>query len=166
MGFLILGSFNWGFIGLLKKNVIEGIIGKTPFTTLIYVCIGISAFLLFFNRDTYLPFLGESVFPSSILQEQTPSGATRTIRINTMPHTKVVYWASEPGDNISKKSFTVAYGKYENAGVTTSDASGVAILKIREPQPYKILFVTLRPHVHYRIVKESGFLGPFRTYFL
>jgi hypothetical protein len=142
--------------------MIERLIGK-PIARVLYLLIGAAALFLAFHRDTYLPFLGEAVFPSSVLQTQTPSGATRTVKVNVKPHTKVVYWASEPGDNLSKKYFEVAYGKYENAGVTTSDASGIAFLKIREPQSYTVPLQTLAPHVHYRAVKTSGFLGPVRT---
>jgi len=166
IGLIVLGALNWGFVGGLHINIIEKLIGKTIITKLLYILMGVSAFFLVFNRDTYLPFLGETIFPSSVLQEQTPAGATRTVKVKVKPHTKVVYWASEPGDNLEKKNYKVAYAKYENAGVTTSDNNGIALLKVREPQSYNILFQTLAPHIHYRIVKESGFLGPFRTYFL
>ena len=160
---LVLGALNWGFLGALRTNIIERLIGKTIITRIIYLLIGAAALFLAFHRDTYLPFLVETVFPSSVLKEQTPAGATRTVKVNVRPHTKVVYWASEPGDNLNKKSYEVAYGKYENAGVTTSDNKGVAILKVREPQSYMIPFETLAPHIHYRQVKESGFLGTVRT---
>jgi len=161
-GLLILAALNCGFMGLLHINMIERLVGKVV-AKILYLLIGAAALYLVFNRDTYLPFLGEAVFPSSVLQTQTPSGATRTVKVTVKPHTKIVYWASEPGDNLSKKYFDIAYGKYENAGVTTSDASGVALLKIREPQSYKVPLKTLKPHVHYRTVKTSGFLGPVRT---
>ena len=160
---LVLGALNWGFVGLLRTNMIERLIGKSIITRILYLLIGAAALFLVFHRDTYFPFMGETIFPSSVLKEQIPAGATRTVRIKVKPHTKVVYWASEPGDNLSKKPYTIAYGKYENAGVTTSDNSGIAILKVREPQSYMIPFETLAPHIHYRQVKESGFLGTVRT---
>jgi len=163
---LVLGALNWGFIGALRTNMIERLIGKTLITRVLYLCIGAAALFLAFSRDTYLPFLGETVFPSSILQEQTPAGATRTVRVKVKPLTKVVFWASEPGDNLDKKTFDIAYGKYENAGVTVSDKDGNAYLKVREPQPYKVPFESLTPHVHYRQVTESGFLGIVRSKFL
>lgn len=163
IGFIVLGALNWGFIGGLHINIIEKLIGKTIITKILYILIGVSAFFLVFNRDTYLPFLGETVFPSSVLQEQTPAGATRTVKVKVKPHTKVVYWASEPGDNLEKKNYEVAYAKYENAGITISDNNGTALLNIREPQSYTVPFQTLSPHVHYRTFQESGFLGPVQT---
>ena len=163
---LVLGGLNYAFLGSLKTNIIERLIGRSIITRILYLLIGAAALFLAFHRDTYVPFFGESIFPTSVLQEQTPAGATRTVKIVIKPHTKIVYWASEPGDNLNKKTFTIAYGKYENAGVTTSDNTGSAFLKLREPQPYKILFKSFKPHIHYRVVKESGILGPFRTTFL
>ena len=161
-GLLVCAALNCGFMGLLHINIIERLLGK-PIARLLYLLIGSAALYLAFNRDTYLPFLGEAIFPSSVLQTQTPAGATRTVKVKVRPHTKLVYWASEPGDNLNKKSYNIAYGKYENAGVTTSDASGVAFLKVREPQIYNVPFQTLAPHVHYRTVKTSGLFGPVRT---
>jgi len=161
-GLLVLAALNCGFMGLLHINMIERLIGK-PIAKVLYLFIGAAALYLAFNRDTYLPFLGESIFPSSVLQTQTPAGATRTVKVKLKPRTKIVYWASEPGDNLNKKPYNIAYGKYENAGVTTSDASGVAFLKVREPQSYNISLHTLTPHVHYRTLKASGMFGPVRT---
>ena len=163
IGAIVLGALNWGFIGGLHINIIEKLIGKTIITKILYIIMGFSALFLVFNRDTYLPFLGETVFPSSVLQEQTPAGATRTVKVKVKPLTKIVYWASEPGDNLEQKNYNIAYDKYENAGVTISDNNGVALVKVREPQSYTVPFQTLLPHVHYRAVQESGFLGPVRT---
>jgi uncharacterized membrane protein YuzA (DUF378 family) len=160
---LIIGALNCGFIGFLRINMIERLLGKNLISRILHLLIGASALYLAFNRDTYLPFLGETVFPESVLQTQTPAGATRTVKVRVKPRTKIVYWASEPTDNINKKPYNIAYGKYENAGVTTSDASGVAFLKVREPQMYDVPFQTLAPHVHYRVVKTSGMFGPVRT---
>lgn len=166
MFFIIIGALNWGCIGILNKNIVEKILGnKTIFSKIIYILIGVSALFLAFNRNTYLPFLGEAVFPSSVLKEQTPAGATTRLRIKIKPFTKIIYWASEPDDNINMKSFELAYDKYENAGVTTSNNEGIATINIRKPQSYSVPLQTLSPHVHYRIVNEFGFLGPVETYF-
>jgi uncharacterized membrane protein YuzA (DUF378 family) len=163
---LVLGGLNYAFLGSLKTNIIERLIGKSIITRILYLLIGASALFLAFHQDTYIPFFGETIFPSIVIQEQTPAGATRTVKVKIRPRTKVIYWASEPGDNLNKKSFDIAYGKYENAGVTTSDNNGVALLKVREPQSYNILFKTLVPHIHYRMIKESGFLDSVHTIYL
>jgi len=162
---MVLAALNYGFIGALKVNVIERLIGKTIGTRALYFIIGLAGLMMVFYRDTYLPFLGEAVFPSSVLNVQTPAGATRTVVVKVKPFTKVVYWASEPGDGnkLDKKYFDLAYGKYENAGVVQADNNGQAVLKVREPQSYNIPFLTLTPHIHYRSVDSSGLLGPVKT---
>jgi uncharacterized membrane protein YuzA (DUF378 family) len=166
VAFVVLAAIVWGLIGLSKVNIIDRIIGKNVFSRGIYLLMGISALVLAFNRDSYLPFLGESIFPCSLLQEQTPPGATRTVTVHVSPNVKVLYWASEPTDGGEIKSFEEAYNKYKNAGVTTSDHNGFAILKVREPQSYTVPLRTLDAHVHYRECTSSEFIGRVKTIYL
>ena len=128
-----------------------------------------SFLLLLFNRDTYLPFLGSMVAPCSVLQNKEPPGATKNVKVVVTPNTKVVYWAAEPANENLKtlKSWKDAYLEYENAGVTTSNGEGVAILKVRDPQAYKVPFKgRLESHVHYRVCNEAGWMGRVNTIFL
>ena len=59
-----------------------------------------------------------------------------------------------------------AYKNYENSGITTSNNAGLAIVKIRSPQFYKVPHKTdiLKPHVHYREVLADGMLSKIKTY--
>jgi len=166
LALIVISALNYGFVGAFKVNVIERIIGKTIFTRVLYILIGLSALLMAFHRDTYLPFLGKTVFPASVLHDQTPTGATRSVTVKVTPHSKVIYWASEPSNGIEKKSYKDAYGNYDNAGVTHADHTGNAVLKVREPQSYTVPIKTLRPHVHYRQVMPYGFIGPVKSLFL
>jgi uncharacterized membrane protein YuzA (DUF378 family) len=165
---LIIGSLNWGLVGGFRVNLVERILGKgSILARLIYILVGIAALFLAFNRDTYLPFLGESVFPCSVLPDQIPAGATRSIQVNVQPGAKVVYWASEPSDGSSIPTYKGAYREYQNAGVTTADATGVATLKVREPQPYTVPFKgRLDSHIHFRVCGPTGFIGRIKTIFL
>lgn len=168
MVFVIVGAINWGMIGGAKVNLVERFLGKgSGAARIVYVLVGISALLLAFNRDTYLPFLGESVFPCSVLSDQTPPGATRSVTVQAEPGAKIVYWASEPADGSSVPTWQGAYRGYLNAGVATADASGKAVLKVREPQPYTVpLKGKLDAHVHFRICGPTGFVGRIKTVFL
>jgi hypothetical protein len=119
-----------------------------------------------FNRDTYLPFLGQMVAPCSVLSESTPSGSTLEVKVIVSPNSKVMYWAAEPANEKYEKinNWKQAYLNYDNAGVTTSDAEGVAVLKVRDPQSYRVPFKgRLDPHVHYRVCGEAGWLGRIQT---
>ena len=168
MVFVIVGAINWGMIGGMRVNLVERFLGKgSGLSRAVYILVGISALLLAFNRDTYLPFLGESVFPCSVLSDQTPPGATRSVTVQAEPGAKVVFWASEPADGSGVPTWQGAYHKYLNAGVATADASGKAVLKVREPQPYTVPFKgKLDAHVHFRICGPTGFVGRIKTVFL
>jgi hypothetical protein len=123
-----------------------------------------------FHRDTYLPFLGETVTPAcSILAERIPEGATTTLKVRVAPGAKVLYWAAEPGSEGLDKihDWRQAYAQFKNAGVTVADIRGNAFLKVRPPQPYTVPFRgTLDPHVHYRVCQQDGMMSRIETMFL
>jgi uncharacterized protein len=169
MVLLIVGGVNWLLFGLFEVNLVSGIFGKSSFATFIYVLVGISALTIMFDRDTYLPFLGPMVAPCSVLENREPPGATKEVKVIVEPNVKVIYWAAEPASENLKKinSWKQAYLNYDNAGVTTSNGEGVAVLKVREPQGYKVPFKgPLEPHVHYRVCGEAGWMGKINTTFL
>jgi uncharacterized membrane protein YuzA (DUF378 family) len=163
---LVIGAALWGILGVSKINVLDRLLGKGAILSrVIYIFVGLAALSVAFNRDTYLPFLGESVFPCAVLSDQTPAGATRSIQVHVRPDSKVIFWASEPGDG--KGTWKTAYRSYQNAGVATSDSSGVATLKVREPQGYTVpMKGYLEPHIHFRVCDLNGFVGRIKSVFL
>lgn len=166
---LIIGGLNWLLVGVFDFNLVYAIFGKNTVATLIYILVGISAIAIMFDRDTYLPFLGPMVAPCSVLENREPPGATKEIKVIVKPNVKVIYWAAEPAsDNLKNiNSWKQAYLNYDNAGVATSNGEGIAILKIREPQGYKVpIKGILQPHVHYRVCGESGWMGKINTSFI
>ena len=163
---VIVGSLNWLFIGLFEFNLVTSLVGEGSVATVIYIIVGIAAVSIMFCRDTYLPFLGATIAPCSVLQNRQPPGANKEVKVIVPPNTKVLYWAAEPANEALKleASWKEAYQKYENAGVTTSNGEGVAVLKVREPQGYSVPFYgKLNPHVHYRVCGESGFMESVKT---
>jgi len=166
IGFLVFGAVILGIQGTTKVAVLDRLLGKNALLTRGLFClIGLSAVYVGFKRDTYLPFLGESVLPCSVLGTQTPPGATRSVQVRVEPDTKVVFWASEPGDG--QGTWQTAYREYQNAGVAIADSTGIATLKVREPQGYSVpIKGQLEPHVHFRVCGMNGFIGPIKTVFL
>jgi uncharacterized membrane protein YuzA (DUF378 family) len=165
---VIIGSLNWFSVGLFKLNLVESVLGQT-LSRGIYIAVGISALAIMFNRDTYLPFLGETVLPCTTIPERVPPGATKELHVPAPPGSKVLYWAAEPAMEELKQipDWQQAYNKFENAGVTTTDTTGVAILKVRNPQSYLVPFKgRLEPHVHFRICDGTGMLGRVKTVFV
>lgn len=168
MVLLIVGSLNWLFIGLFNANLVESIFGKSV-SRIVYSLVGLSVLTIMFNRDTYLPFLGETVLPCTTIPERVPPGATKELHVSAAPGSKVLYWAAEPAMEELKQiqDWRHAYAKFENAGVTTTDSTGVAILKVRSPQAYVVPFKgRIEPHVHFRICDGSGMLGRIKTVFV
>lgn len=166
MVFLIIGGINWLLFGLFDVNLVAGF---GVLSTIIYVLVGLSAIAIMFDRDTYLPFLGPTVVPCSVLKDRTPPGATREVRVTITPGAKVLYWAAEPASEKLKEinDWKKAYLEYDNAGVTTANGDGVAVLKVREPQGYKVpIMGSLKPHIHYRVCGEAGWMERIKTVFL
>jgi uncharacterized membrane protein YuzA (DUF378 family) len=167
LSLLIIGGLNWLLVGLFNVNVVSRIFGKSVIATSIYVLVGVSALAIMFDRDTYLPFLGPMVVPCSVLEARDPPGATREVKINVGPNAKIVYWAAEPSTGDKLNSWKNAYLDYQNSGVAISNGNGEAVLKIREPQRYKVPFKgELAPHVHYRVCgseAQAGWMGKINT---
>lgn len=168
--FIIFGAIHLGIIGFLNINILK-IISKYTFTRIekiIYIIIGLCAIINIFNRDYYLPFLGDSVFPYGFLFEKTPLNANIKVFVRTPPHSGVIYWSAETNNsnNIFQNPL-LAYGEYTNAGVTKSDGKGLTILRVRNPSSYKTPFgKLLKPHIHYRVFSGYGMLSGIKTIFL
>jgi len=166
---ILLGSLNWLSIGLFGRDLVRYVL-PPRYAKMVYVLYGLAALPLLFQRDMYLPFLGETVLPGAALVAKTPQNANDQITIRTRPGAKVVYWASEPNPNQGKDLPTPeeAYAEFENSGVVVADSSGHAILRFRgPPQAYTVpIKGRLEPHVHFRISDENGFLERVQSVFV
>lgn len=126
------------------------------------------AIFLMSDRDVYLPFLGEMVFPKALLRPQEPTGTTQTIRVeltDVADGTPIVYWAAEPSESHVKNPW-LAYSEYQNAGVALVQM-GSAEFKVRPPASYYVPSGRLlKRHVHYRVMQPNGMLGSVQTAYL
>jgi uncharacterized membrane protein YuzA (DUF378 family) len=167
---VIIGGLNWGSRAVLGKDLISKLLVDFPIVArIIFGVVGLAAIALMFHRDTYLPFLGPTVMPCSVLAEKTPDGADTNISVMVEPNAKVMFWAAEPETDHLKTvpTWQEAYLKFVNAGVTTADSSGRATLRVRRPQPYTVpLKGTLSPHVHFRVCRGGGMMDRVETKYL
>jgi uncharacterized membrane protein YuzA (DUF378 family) len=164
---LVVGGLNMGSMVFFKKGAISMVFGKSAFlANLLFLLIGVSALSIALFRDSYLPFLGQTVLPCSLLHPQSPVDSDTELQISARPGSKVLYWAAEPANHGLQfiQNWKQAYGDFGNAGVTLANELGAATLRIRKPQTYTVpIFGTLAPHVHYRVCEQHGFVGPVQT---
>lgn len=164
---LVIGGLNWGVVALTGGDVVSRLFGRgSVVARAIFFLVALAAVAFAFDRNFYLPFLGETHIPCSILKDQTPDEANTEVRIRVKPGAKVLFFAAEPANEDLKKmnDYRAAYLTYKNAGVTTADAEGNATLKVRTPQGYTVpMKGALPPHIHYRVCGTRGFMGPIVT---
>lgn len=118
-------------------------------------------------RNTYLPFLGPTVLPASLLKdsvENPKANVHAKLFVNVPDDTKVIYWAAQPSDTVFETPFE-AYNKFANSGVATIK-NNQTTLHVECPSSYKVPGKTLKPHVHYRVVYPNGMLGSVQTLFV
>ena len=150
-----------GFLGLYcwRKRSLWG--------NVLAVLIALAAVYVGTQRDSYLPFLGESVVPCSVLADKIPEHADVEVMVDHLkPGAKVIFWAAEPAtEGLGKiQDWRRAYLELANAGVTTVAMDGTATLRIRKPQPYTVpLWGRLESHVHWRACQDGGMMGPVQT---
>lgn len=159
---LVIGGLNWGIVALTGGDLVSSVFGRGSVVARgIFLLVALAAVFVVFKRDYYLPFLGETHVPCSVLSDKVPEGADTAIGVRVAPGAKVVFWAAEPANDDLKNvnDYRAAYLEYRNAGVTTADADGNATLKVRAPQGYTVpLKGQLPPHIHYRECDGRGFM--------
>jgi len=172
---VLIGAINWGleainlnFFRYITNNKISK---EYNIENILYIIVGLSglfAMKFFFTRDNMLPFLGDTVYPCTPLKEKTPLNHNKSVTINVVPNSNVIYWAAESvlkeNKNNKQDPWKIAYNNYENSGVVKSDKNGNAILKFRNPSAYTVPYKgLLKPHVHYRVCGNNGMLSRVET---
>jgi len=173
---VLIGGLNWGLQGVFDLNLVKFINERTVnspiFENGVYILVGISALYLAANRNTYLPFLNDTVMATSLIRD---TGAERknanvVVTVDAEGATSVMYWAADPkGENIAdgEKFAYDAYGDFKNAGVAEV-INGKATLRVECPQKYwvkkfGVMKKTLSRHVHYRLIYPTGWVSEVLT---
>jgi uncharacterized membrane protein YuzA (DUF378 family) len=156
---VLIGAICLGVLGIFECEPLEEL-NKMIFKSDIllrgvYIIIGIAALFLLFSKNTYLPFLGESVLPSAALKQPYHNYDSNNITIVAGDAQSVVYWAAEAEGK--KETPEEAYGSYENSGIVPV-IDGKATLYFKCPGQYKVgslWKMTLPKHVHFRLVYDN-----------
>ena len=124
---------------------------------------------ILFDRNTYLPFLGDTILPHSLFKPLNNSLTKYdktdfkkiSINIEAPNGVNVIWWAANPSNEINKVE--KAYGDYMNSGVSEIK-DGVANIQFYYPQKYYLDNTRmLNNHLHYRISYNNGFVSEIHT---
>ena len=170
---VIVGGLNWGttafgynLVEMLSSSLNKLVGMNTHIDKIIYVIVALAAITLAINKHSWLPFLGESVLPESLVALKELKGNT-IVKVNVKPNTKIAYWSSTKVNEDGIPSVDKAYGNYSNSGVVMSDANGVASLVFNEGTSYKVPSGReIVRHVHYReLGQHYAMMGPVKTHY-
>lgn len=148
---VVLGSINYLFLATVNVDVFKYI--KHPIILRgVFLLIGLAAAFFLFNRDYYLPFLGEAVIP---LGPSKPLQNLTKIKITGLPsNTLVIAWGADESKETFNDPFA-AYGDYANHEVVKSDENGEATVELVCPSEYHVKRFGIKKqkldkHIHYR----------------
>ena len=186
LAIVIIGALNWGFhtfgynlVEMLNRFLSGVFKRRLPLDRIIYVVVAVSAVALAVQRDTWLPFLGESVLPGAVVPLKKNSGDT-TVDVKVKPLAKVAYWAAKPESKPAESKpeskpvesgdvppVKAAYDDFENSGVVVANDQGVATLVFNKGTSYVVPSGRkIESHVHYREFGEDGMMGPIKSVFV
>lgn len=168
---VLVGGLNWGttalgynFVDIIKNMLNNGFGIETYIDKIIYLLIAGAAIKLALKKELWLPFLGQSVLPGSLIQLKEITGDT-IVEVKVKPNTRVAYWASLPQETNKIPLVHEAYGDFKNAGVVLSNKYGIATLTVNKGTNYIVPNKKeISRHVHYRELDQAwGFIGPLKT---
>jgi uncharacterized membrane protein YuzA (DUF378 family) len=164
---LIIGGINYLIFAISKINLFSYLTENIEKT--IHILIGLSAVILIFNRDYYLPFLGECAIPIiNTTEDKSKRNLIKTTIKNLPPNVKLIYWAAKPGE--IKNDPLLAYSDFSNSGIIITNDKGEAEIEYECPSEYKIKKSgkTLPKHIHFRYVnpKYPGLISRVYTKYL
>lgn len=158
---LIVGGINYLFMSINNRYTI--------ITKSFFILIGLSALYFIFDRDYYLPFLGECAIPIST---QKPIENLKKIKLSGLPpNNKIIYWGSKPSSQIIQDPFD-AYKDYSNSNIGTTDNNGEIVIELECPSEYLVpkfgFKKKLKRHIHYRfeLPKYKGLFSKVYTKYL
>jgi hypothetical protein len=161
---VLLSSATWLFLGALMTDV-------PLMLRIVMMIVGILAVIIMPNRYMYLPFLGQTALPASVLQDTEPKGNVILALDRLPPNIKVIFWAASRDFDADDKKVIIgprrAYDASVNGGITTSNDAGVAHVTIFCPQKYSVnrlgIDKVLPRHIHFRYELPGGLFSSVQT---
>lgn len=169
---VLVGSLNWGLVGLFNVNLVQSVSSlfnrnhSEYIEKFIYILVGFAAVMLVIDRNTFLPFLGTAAFPKPLSGAISPEakGEMKSVIVKDLPpNVKIIYWAANSSDKVVDNPID-AYGNYENQGIAISNDKGEATFVVNPPTAYIVpINGKLNPHIHYRYWNSNGLTSEIKT---
>lgn len=162
LSLVFIGSLNY-VSAPFEMNFLESLLHPFLYQTLSLLIV-LAAIVLMINMTTWLPFLGETVLPGSLIPLR-PGKGDIVVEVNVKPNTRIAFWAAKHNNESELPLVEDAYADYSNSGVVMSDASGKAILRIDPGTSYIVPNnKVIKKHIHYReLDRQYGMIGPVKT---
>ena len=166
---LIITALNYVLMKLLNINLF-GFIKNSNILAFLHLIMAIVVIYYLFNRDFYLPFLGETVIPIKNINNIEENLLKFKIQ-NLPPNKRLIYWASRSSNQVIGNPID-AYKGYTNSGITKTDSNGNASLEISCPSDYYVksfgMDKKIRQHIHYRIESDKfpGLFSSVKTHYV
>jgi len=164
---LIITALNYVLIKLLNINLFS-FIKNSDILLFLHLIMAMVIIYYLFNRDFYLPFLGETVIPIKNTNGIYEANGVLNFKIQNLPPNKrIIYWASKSSNEVIENPIE-AYKGYTNSGITKTDSNGNASIEISCPSDYYVkrfgmgMGKKIRQHIHYRIESDK-FPGMFSS---
>lgn len=170
---LIITALNYVLIKLLNINLFS-FIKNSDILLFLHLIMAIVVIYYLFNRDFYLPFLGETVIPIKDINNIARSDDILNFKIQNLPPNKrMIYWASKSSNEVIENPIE-AYKGYTNSGITKTDSNGNASIEISCPSDYYVKSFgmgtgkKIRQHIHYRIESDKfpGMFSSVKTHYV
>lgn len=167
---IIIGAINWGLtainfnlVDMVSNHINNFVRLNTNIDKIIYFVIAAAGIYLI-KRDTFLPFLGKTFIPSSVIPLKTNKYSKYVTKIKVRPNSKVIYWAAKKL-NSNNHSVWKAYDDFSNSGVVMSNKHGIATIKLEKGSGYIVPWGNkqIPPHFHYRYEIKPGKLSRIET---
>jgi uncharacterized membrane protein YuzA (DUF378 family) len=171
LALVFAGAINWACTAFgfnlvdIINNKFNQIIGMNlHLNQLLYIGIGVSAIFLASKQSTWLPFLGWTALPGSLIPLKENKGDI-TVSVNVKPNTRVAYWSAIEQKDTPVPNVLSAYKDFSNSGVVMSNKDGLAQLTLQKGTDYVVPSgKTIKRHVHYRTLDhEYGMVGHVKT---
>jgi|SaaInlStandDraft_6_1057023.scaffolds.fasta_scaffold113003_2 uncharacterized membrane protein YuzA (DUF378 family) len=158
---VLLGSFNYGILGITNINLINKLDILNPYiSTIIYIIIALSGIYLLSSKKFMSPYVDNTSHPCDVIKDHIPNNSNFSYRLKVPPNVLVIYWSNESDNLILNKDLEPwnSFKNHLNAGVLRSNEYGNVELKLNKKKE--------NHNIYYRYYSPIGFLSSLKKIYV